>query len=137
MMGQGQSYPASKEQAEKFFYGVVKELHATDAYTSMLADTSAPLPVRLGSLAGRALVNMFNRVIEQTGLPVKQDFVIQAIKVVVTELAAMAEQMGEKPTENDVKQASKIAGDNLQATMDQTQGQAPQQPKGLMEEVAR
>ena len=136
----GSTYPSSKEQAEKFFYGLVKELHSTDAYLKPLADKSAPLGVRIGSLAGRALVNMFNRVIEQTGLQVNQDFVVTAIKVAVSEVASMAKEMGEEPTPEDMKQAAKIAGDNLQQTMDQMTGQRQQQPQqqqpqGLMQEV--
>jgi len=128
-----QIYPVNKDQADKFLYGVIKELHATDEYVKMLQDKRAPISIRIGALAARALVNMFQRVKEQTGLPAGKDFVIHAIKFIVSEIATMAAKMGEKPTKQDMTEAIRLAGDNLEQTMSGTEQPQQQQP-GLMAE---
>lgn len=148
-----QVYPASRDQAEKFFIGAIKEIHATASYGDRLKDRKVPLSIRIGALAGQALVNMFGRVREQTGLQVSQEFVIHAIKVIVTEIGVMAEKIGEKPNRKDMSDAIKLAGDNLEQTMAEMEKQPqqdmpqsglideamtqrpPQRPSGLMDEA--
>lgn len=119
---QGQAYPQNNEQVQKFVYGIIQELHGTEHYGSALADQSIPLHIRLGALASMALANMFTRVKQQTNLPVDEELVLKAIHMVVSELAEMAQAIGEEPANEDLQKAAEMAGDNLDETMKQVYG---------------
>lgn len=126
------TYPANKMEVEKFAIGVINALHEPsmrDKIMKQLTAKQGPIEVKIGVIATQFVMAMLQKVKEQSGRPPHLKLIINAIRLTVQELAAMCKAAGIKVSIKQQKTAAKLAGDSIQAAMQQgmQQQQAAQQ----------
>lgn len=125
------SYPANKDEAEKFKLGIIKSLHSDETREQILqqlTNKEVPVFVRLASVASQVINAMVIRVQEQAKRKPQFPMMVAAIKMTVLEVSRMAQMAGVKVLEADIRKSGKLAGDMIEQThMQQGTPQAGQQ----------
>ena len=136
-------YPQDENEAGKFAAGLIKSLHSDqtrDGIMKALTDNRAPIHVRIATLASSVITAMLMRVKQQAQRPPHIKLILNALKMVITELSRMALIAGIKVSEQDKAQAAKLSGDMIesgeqgpqQPQQQPMQQQPPPQPQGLI-----
>ena len=123
-------YPQNEDEAGKFAAGLIKSLHSDqtrDKIMQALTDERVPVAARIATVVSNIMTAMLSRVKNQAGRQPHAQLLIKSIRMLVIEASRMAMIAGIKVTDEDKRNAAKLAGDMIESGNQPQQGQPMQQ----------
>ena len=127
-------YPQNKDEAEKFSAGLIKSLHSDqtrEKTMQVLTDERVPVAARLATVVSNIMTAMLSRVKNQADRQPHAQLLVQSIRMLIIEASRMAMIAGVKVTDEDKRNAAKLAGDMIESGF-QSQEQQPVQQQSPM-----
>jgi len=125
--GMGQkTFPQNKDDVMKFILDLKRAMYSEQQQAEIvkILGQTQNIGQAIGQLAGSLVMTMIQRRAQQQGVKPHIKLAIMGSKMVIEELAEMAQMMGKEVSENDLKEAANVSG----AIIEHAGGVKPNQP---------